>query len=98
MKIINNKLPKRKISSCTASEAFKIHDDWYTRIQTNFDSLIDSDTADDNVVYFINGNTHADTYCDCLLPCIQLNCMALVFLSDEDEPEDWANIEAVLTG
>lgn len=98
MKIVNNKLPKRKISSCTANEAFKIHGHWYTRIQTNFDSLIDSDNATINVVDFINGNTHDDTYCNCLLPCIQLNCMALVFLSNEDEPEDWANIEAMLTG
>lgn len=98
MKIINNKLPKRRISSCTANEAFKIHGHWYTRIQTNFDSLIDSDNATINVVDFINENTHANTIWSNLLPCVQLNCMALVFLSDEDEPEDWANIEAMLTG
>ena len=97
MKIIN-KIPEvkptRYMSTCYASEAFKVNGEWYTLIQSNFDRVLDS--TDEQVEEFVEGHVHC---CSChydLLPCIELSTMVFVLL--ENKPvDDWANVEAVLT-
>jgi hypothetical protein len=101
MKIINNiaeTKPTRMIVTCTKDEAFRLGNEWYTKIEMNDFSIRSSSSK--YTSEFIEQHTHfSDERASfvALMPCIHLSSMSFIYLNSERSADEWATLTATLT-
>jgi hypothetical protein len=97
MKIINNiakTKPTRIIATCTKDEAFRLRNDWYTKIEMSDFGIRcgDKDFVEEHVLF---GHENASGVA--LVPCLHIPSMSFIYIDGNRTAEEWATLTATLT-
>lgn len=97
MKIINNIIntkPTRIIATCTKDEAFRLGNDWYTKIEMSDFSLrcYNKEFVEEHIIL-----GHESAWGDALVPCLHISSMSFVYIDGNRTAEEWATLTATLT-
>lgn len=91
--------PNRKVGTCKKDEAFRIAEDWYSKINVS-DSEIKDVCLPDDVETF--AELHTLTLCEGsfsedLMACIHLTSMSFVYINRETVADEWASAKVVIS-
>lgn len=91
--------PNRKISTCKKDEAFRIAENWYSKINIS-DSEIKDDFLTNSEETFAEHHTLTlceGSFSEDLMACIHLTSMSFVYINKETVADEWASAKVVIS-
>ena len=91
--------PNRKISTCKTDEAFRIAENWYSKINID-DNEIKDDVLTNGVDTFAEYHTISlseGSFSEDLMACIHLTSMSFVYINRETVADEWASAKVVIS-